>query len=106
MKLSKTWAKALYICGFVFAGLYGVVVLAALLLGQEYPLFMWIFQRKISLAVLGLVLVLILWYGEWQYRAYLPDRKLPQWMEMSEGVLKIVCLTLEIVLLRQAALSL
>lgn len=102
MKLSKTWAKAIYFSGFVFIGLYGAVILAALLLGQQYQysLFMWSFQWKIPLAVLGLALILILWYGERQYRAYLPDGKLPRWLEISGNILKIVCTTLDIVLLR------
>ena len=106
MKLSKTWAKSLYILGFVFGGIHSAVILAALLLGQEHPLFMWSFQFNIQLAVLFLIIFLVWWYGKWQYRTYFSDRKLPQWMETSECVLRLVYLCLEGEFLRRAGLGL
>lgn len=106
MKLSKTWARAVYIFGLAANGLYAAVILAALLLGQENSLFMWSFQMKIPLAVLFLMLFLVWWYGESQYRAYFPNGELPKWMRMLRSGLELVCLFLAGEFLRRAGLEL
>lgn len=106
MRLSKTWAKTLYIFGFVFAGLYAAVILAALLLGREHSLFMWSFQMKIPLAVLFLAVSLVCWYGERQYRAHFPNCEIPQQMRTLRSGLELVCGILLCVFLWQAGLKL